>query len=235
MAYPRISPLVQKQYMNVNSFVVIEIIAKGEARFVSKKKKKVKNNIKFYIFKSSQKETEFLRFVKDEFDPFKYPTIGATYLAQTVALENRQVVKFEIWDTAGQEKYRSLAPLYYRGASAALVVYDITTRESFESAKWWINEVQTKEGKEVVIALAGNKLDLSANRQISIQEGQEYAKQNNFIFFETSAKNDTNVKDIFKSIAEEVPHRKKPTQKQGVVLEDDTSAAKSSQCTCELL
>ncbi|ETO19253.1 Ras family protein [Reticulomyxa filosa] len=176
-----------------------------------------------------------LRFVKDEFDPFKYPTIGATYLAQSVVLGNQQLVKFEIWDTAGQEKYRSLAPLYYHGASAALIVYDITSKESFDNAKWWVNEVQSKEGSHVVIALAGNKLDLSANRQVSTSEAQQYAQENKFIFFETSAKNDTNIKEIFKAIAEEVPHRQIPTQNQGVVLQEDTNTERKKKCACNLL
>merc|ERR1719408_820598 len=87
------------------------------------------------------KSSTVIRFVKDEFDEYRYPTIGATFLTQSVNLAD-YVVKFEIWDTAGQEKYRSLAPLYYRGAHAALVVYDITSRESFENAQSWVEEVQ---------------------------------------------------------------------------------------------
>merc|ERR1719249_349807 len=128
------------------------------------------------------------RFVKNEFLDFQQPTIGAAFLTQTVNLATHKV-KFEIWDTAGQEKYRSLAPLYYRGASAALVVYDITNRESFENARKWIEEVQTQEGGHVVIGLAGNKVDLAANRKVSTEEGAQFAKEKNFIFFETSAKN----------------------------------------------
>ena len=145
------------------------------------------------------KSSVVIRFVKNEFDQYKFPTIGATFLTQSVSVGD-YLVKFEIWDTAGQEKYRSLAPLYYRGASAALVVYDITNRESFENARKWIEEVQTQEGSHVVIGLAGNKVDLSANRKVSTEEGSEFAKQKNFIFFETSAKNSTNIKEIFQSI-----------------------------------
>ena len=145
------------------------------------------------------KSSVVIRFVKNEFDQYKFPTIGATFLTQSVSVGD-YLVKFEIWDTAGQEKYRSLAPLYYRGASAALVVYDITNRESFENARKWIEEVQTQEGQHVVIGLAGNKVDLSANRKVSTDEGSEFAKLKNFIFFETSAKNSTNIKEIFRSI-----------------------------------
>ena len=145
------------------------------------------------------KSSVVIRFVKNEFDQYKFPTIGATFLTQSVSVGN-YLVKFEIWDTAGQEKYRSLAPLYYRGASAALVVYDITNRESFENARKWIEEVQTQEGDHVVIGLAGNKVDLAANRKVSTDEGSQFAQEKKFIFFETSAKNSTNIKEMFRSI-----------------------------------
>ncbi|ETO06740.1 Rab5 [Reticulomyxa filosa] len=73
-------------------------------------------------------------------------------------------------------------------------------KESFDNAKWWINEVQTREGKHVVIALAGNKVDLEESRQITTQEGEQYANDNQFIFFETSAKTNANIKEIFKAV-----------------------------------
>merc|ERR1712087_570555 len=168
------------------------------------------------------KSSVVIRFVKNEFDQYKFPTIGATFLTQSVSVGN-YLVKFEIWDTAGQEKYRSLAPLYYRGASAALVVYDITNRESFENARKWIEEVQTQEGSHVVIGLAANKVDLAANRKVSTDEGADFAKNKNFIFFETSAKNSTNIKEIFRAIAEEVPKRQKPSKSKNIIVEPEPS------------
>jgi len=177
------------------------------------------------------KSSVVIRFVKNEFDQYKFPTIGATFLTQSVAVGD-YLVKFEIWDTAGQEKYRSLAPLYYRGASAALIVYDITNRESFDNARKWIEEVQTQEGPHVVIGLAGNKLDLAANRQVSTEEGEAFARENNFIFFETSAKNSTNIKEIFRAIAQEVPNKKPPKPKQGVVVEDEKNDTKEKCKVC---
>eukprot|EP01084_Bolivina_argentea_P298322 514067_1 len=120
------------------------------------------------------KSSVVISFVKNEFDQYKFPTICATFLTKSVSVGD-YLVKFEIWDTAGQEKYRSLSPLYYRGASAALVVYDITNRESFENARKWIEEVHIQEGKHVVIGLAGNKVDL-VNRKVSIDEAKQVAK-----------------------------------------------------------
>merc|ERR1712226_967651 len=102
-----------------------------------------------------------VRFAKGEFYEYQEPTIGAAFMTQTVSL-NDCVVKFEIWDTAGQERYKSLAPMYYRGAAAAVIVYDITSSDSFEKAKNWVRELQRQGNPEMIVALAGNKADLVA-------------------------------------------------------------------------
>jgi Ras-related protein Rab-5C len=150
------------------------------------------------------------RFVKNEFFEFQQPTIGAAFLTQTVALDD-YTVKFEIWDTAGQERYRSLAPMYYRGAAAALVVYDITDHESFTGAKTWIEELQRQGSADIVIGLAGNKLDLaSSKRQVSYEEAKAYADENGCIFFETSAKTGENVTSMFQAIAQKLPKNAAP-------------------------
>ncbi|XP_059457937.1 ras-related protein RABF1-like [Corylus avellana] len=79
-----------------------------------------------------------LRFVRGQFDPTSKVTVGASFLSQTIALQDSTTVKFEIWDTAGQERYAALAPLYYRGAAVAVVVYDITSPDSFTKAQYWV-------------------------------------------------------------------------------------------------
>ena len=92
----------------------------------------------------------------------------AAFLTQTVPVQDC-TVKFEIWDTAGQERYHSLAPMYYRGAAAAIVVYDITSLESFQRAKSWVKELQMQGSPDVVIALAGNKIDREDDREVSAE------------------------------------------------------------------
>ncbi len=114
------------------------------------------------------KSSLVLRFVKGQFLDFQDSTIGAAFLTQTVCL-NETTVKFEIWDTAGQERYHSLAPMYYRGAQAAIVVYDITNQDSFVRAKNWVKELQRQGNPDIVIALAGNKVDLEEERKISLE------------------------------------------------------------------
>ena len=119
--------------------------------------------------------------------------------------EAKATVKFEIWDTAGQERYRSLAPMYYRGAAAAVVVYDITKRDSFNGARSWIKELQKSRDMNVVIALAGNKCDMESKRRVEVEEAQAYAQENGLIFMETSAKENINVRNLFKEIALKLP------------------------------
>ncbi|KIK28610.1 hypothetical protein PISMIDRAFT_673682, partial [Pisolithus microcarpus 441] len=105
------------------------------------------------------KSSLVLRFVNNEFQPNKEPTIGAAFLTQKCRLEDR-VLRYEIWDTAGQERFHSLAPMYYRNAQAAVVVYDVTKASSLEKAKSWVKELQRQANPNIVIALAGNKIDL---------------------------------------------------------------------------
>ncbi|KAI0004169.1 GTP-binding protein ypt5 [Russula compacta] len=105
------------------------------------------------------KSSVVLRFVSNEFQANKEPTIGAAFLTQKCRLEDR-VLRYEIWDTAGQERFHSLAPMYYRNAQAAVVVYDVTKAASLEKAKTWVKELQRQANPNIVIALAGNKIDL---------------------------------------------------------------------------
>jgi len=102
------------------------------------------------------------RFVSNEFQANKEPTIGAAFLTQKCRLEDR-VLRYEIWDTAGQERFHSLAPMYYRNAQAAVVVYDLTKASTLDKAKSWVKELQRQGNPNIVIALAGNKLDLAAS------------------------------------------------------------------------
>ncbi|CAH7682532.1 rab family protein [Phakopsora pachyrhizi] len=151
------------------------------------------------------KSSLVLRFVQDDFQDYRESTIGAAFLTQTVKLNDSTTIKFEIWDTAGQERYKSLAPMYYRNANCAVVVYDITSSASLEKAKNWIRELQRQADAQIVIALAGNKSDLEERRQVSTEEAQKFAEEENLLFFETSAKDATNVTHIFSAIANKLP------------------------------
>jgi small GTP-binding protein len=150
------------------------------------------------------KSSIVIRFVKGQFSEYQESTIGAAFLTQTVPVQDC-TVKFEIWDTAGQERYHSLAPMYYRGAAAAIVVYDITSMESFHRAKSWVKELQRQGSPDVVIALAGNKIDREEEREVSAEESKQYADDNGLYFIETSAKTNVNVRELFLAIARQLP------------------------------
>ncbi|KAH7547862.1 hypothetical protein JRO89_XS14G0028800 [Xanthoceras sorbifolium] len=147
-----------------------------------------------------------LRFVRGQFDPTSKfmlctsalgVTVGASFLSQTIALQDSTTVKFEIWDTAGQERYAALAPLYYRGAAVAVIVYDITSPDSFNKAQYWVKELQKHGTPDIVMALVGNKADLQENREVSAQDGIDYAEKNGMFFIETSAKTADNINQLF--------------------------------------
>lgn len=154
------------------------------------------------------KSSVVLRFVNNEFQDNKEPTIGAAFLTQKCRLEDK-VIKFEIWDTAGQERFHSLAPMYYRNAQAAVVVYDVTKAPSLDKAKSWVKELQRQANPNIVIALAGNKVDLveeeSDARQVPTEEAKAYAEESGLLFFETSAKQGTGVQEVFTEIAKKIP------------------------------
>lgn len=177
------------------------------------------------------KSSLVLRFVRGQFFDYQESTIGAAFLTQTVAL-NDTTVKFEIWDTAGQELYHSLAPMYYRGAAAAIVVYDITSPDSFSRAKSWVRELQRQGNPNIVIALAGNKADLASKRKVDPDEAKQYAEENNIMFMETSAKTAANVNELFVQIARKLPKQPsepKPTTSQ-VKLNDPAKSPKANGC-----
>ncbi len=144
------------------------------------------------------------RFMYDSFDNAYQATIGIDFLSKTMYLEDR-TVRLQLWDTAGQERFRSLIPSYIRDSSVAVVVYDITDRASFLNTSMWIENVRAERGDDVVIMLVGNKSDLSEKRQVTKQEGEEKAEQENVVFIEASAKEGHNIKVLFRRLATQLP------------------------------
>eukprot|EP00243_Klebsormidium_subtile_P006037 TRINITY_DN2511_c0_g1_i1.p1 TRINITY_DN2511_c0_g1~~TRINITY_DN2511_c0_g1_i1.p1 ORF type:complete len:189 (+),score=20.05 TRINITY_DN2511_c0_g1_i1:364-930(+) len=133
------------------------------------------------------------RFMYDKFDNTYQATIGIDFLSKTMYLEDR-TVRLQLWDTAGQERFRSLIPSYIRDSSVAVVVYDVSNRQSFLNTARWVEEVRTERGSDVIIMLVGNKTDLVDKRQVSIEEGDAKAREFGVMFIETSAKAGFNIK-----------------------------------------
>jgi small GTP-binding protein len=147
------------------------------------------------------------RFYSGKFDDKYKITIGGAYLQKDVKLKNGDTLKLHIWDTGGQEKFRSMAELYYKDSVAAILVYDVSNKESLESLDYWINELRSKiDNTNYIISLAGNKCDLSNEiKELSYNQGKNFCKEKDVpIFYETSAKTGVGVKEIFTSLAQKI-------------------------------
>lgn len=153
---------------------------------------------------STGKTSILTRFMYDKFDSSYAATIGIDFLSKTLYLEDR-TVRLQLWDTAGQERFRSLIPSYIRDSSVAVIVYDISNRQSFQNVSRWVDEVRAERGSDVIIALVGNKSDLVDQRQVSIEEGDAKARELKVLFIETSAKAGFNVKSLMRRIAAALP------------------------------
>lgn len=141
------------------------------------------------------------RYVRNEFSIDSKSTIGVEFSTKTI-ITNDKTLKIQIWDTAGQERYRAITNAYYRGSVGIIIVYDITNRTSFYDVEKWRKEVFSFVDYHVPVILLGNKLDQSHLRDVSYQEGKEYATQNNMMFGEVSALNNTNINELLMSFAE---------------------------------
>ena len=139
------------------------------------------------------------RFTRNEFSLETKATIGVEFATRSVTVENK-VIKAQIWDTAGQERYRAITSAYYRGAVGAMLVYAINSRDSFNNAERWLNELRDNADRNIMIMLVGNKSDLKHLREVPTEEAKDFAKRHNLSFMETSALDSSNVQAAFKSL-----------------------------------
>ena len=142
------------------------------------------------------------QFTRGEFDPNVVTSISAQFISKlTYIAEYDKTIKFDIWDTAGQEKFRSLAQIFYKDAKAIILVYDITNLKSFEELKnYWYPKIKENCQSDIILGLAGNKDDLYENEQVSSQDAKKFADEIGAIYQKTSALNNTNIQFIFECI-----------------------------------
>ena len=192
---------------------------------------------------SSVGKTNILsKYISDEYDPDTQATIGVELSTKNYTFDNNEV-KVQIWDTAGQEKYRSITSSYYKGAHGCLLVYDITRKVTFENINKWLAEIKLSSNNEINMVLIGNKCDLEDKREVSIEEAQNKAKLLNMAFMETSALNGTNVEKAFNELVNNVYQNNKQIFHQdvniriddkdkGVEISQENNTEKKSEDVC---
>ena len=143
------------------------------------------------------------RYMKHTFQETYKCTIGVDFLMKSLII-NGKTVKLQLWDTAGQEKYKSMVSSYYRGANVALIIFDLTNHMSFDALPSWIENYYKNGPEQKNIILIGNKKDLEVERQVTQEEAETFAETNNMIYFETSAKDGENIDYVFNYAAEKL-------------------------------
>jgi Ras-related protein Rab-6A len=177
---------------------------------ISQRKEIPKYKIIFLGDQGTGKSCILNRFVEDKFDDNYQATIGLDFQSKNVKIDN-QDVHLLLYDTAGQEKFRSLIPMYTRDANIIILVYDITRKESFNHIPDWINGLTNVNFDNVIFALVGNKIDLDDKREVSKEEGIKLAEEKKCIFEEVSAKTAENFSELFyKQLFDEIVNKFKP-------------------------
>uniref|UniRef100_A0A6B2LLF8 Uncharacterized protein n=1 Tax=Arcella intermedia TaxID=1963864 RepID=A0A6B2LLF8_9EUKA len=152
-----------------------------------------------------------LRITGDVFSENFISTIGVDINVKSFEVDG-DIIKLQIWDTAGQERFRTITSSYYRGAHGVIVVYDVTNPQTFANVRNWYQDISRYAAENAHLVLVGNKCDLDQERKVSTQDGQHLAQQLNMTFFETSAKNSTNVSEVFLKLVTDLKEQIKSPQ-----------------------
>jgi small GTP-binding protein len=178
-----------------------------------------------------------LRYVRDIYDPETQSTLGVEFMTKIIETEKNRI-QLQLWDTAGQELFRSVTRGYYRGSAGALLVFDITNHDTFEHIGRWLHDVKEVARSDVVTVLIGNKCDLEAQRDVTRDEAEEFARANKMKYFETSAKTGGQIAEVIESIVAVIEkyvadgvYEVTPNPDEGQFLPDETQD-KPSGCVC---
>ena len=150
------------------------------------------------------KTSILLRYVDRIFREIYLITIGFDQRLKSIILKNGKSIKLQIWDTAGQDRFRAITKNYYKGAHGIILIYDVTYRNTFESIRNWISIISQEASEKITIYLVANKIDLENERKVEREEGENLAKELGLPFMEVSAKDGINVDEIFEDLVERI-------------------------------
>jgi len=168
------------------------------------------------------------RFITNEFATEVPPTLGAAFSSKEISIDSH-TVKLNIWDTAGQERYRGLAKMYYRDASAAILVFDLTQPKTFLSFPMWLQELHDNGPKNLALSVAANKADIDAVEEGVVEEARQWAESVGAAFHLTSAKTSLGVEQLFRSMAQRLVAGPAPRDSP-VQLRSTASQSKKPKC-----
>ena len=173
-----------------------------------------------------------LRFCDNSFQEAHLTTIGLDFRLKTINLSDNRKVKIQIWDTAGEDRFRSITRNYYKGAKGILLIFDVTDKDTFEHVRDWIERIHEESPEGITICLVGNKIDRNEERVISNEEGKKIAEEFNISYFETSAKSNIGVEEVFTHLVKEVDTLYMNEHKEEVVNKTLTTqkAKKKRKC-----
>ena len=169
------------------------------------------------------------RYADNTFQEEHMATIGLDFKIKSVNL-NGKIVKVQIWDTAGQDRFKSITKNYYKGAHGIILIYDVTKRKTFDNLKNWIDTIKEEVSDKVSVILVGNKIDNIDNRVVTTQEGQGIANEYNLQFYETSAKTGDNIDIAFNDLIKKVVEIFGKYEEKGQKLGNNNKKSKKKGC-----
>jgi small GTP-binding protein len=169
------------------------------------------------------------RYISNEFSKDHSATVGIDFFTKPIQVRDR-TVNFQIWDTAGQERFRSLIPFYIRDSSIAVIVYDVSSQQSFEEAKFWHKTVVNERGRDVLCILVANKNDLES--KVPLEVVQQFAKPLAIQTIETCAKTGQNVARLFKLVSECLPELEQAVKEPISVIAEPEEPPPKERCFC---
>ena len=145
-----------------------------------------------------------LRYCENSFQESHLSTIGLDFRLKTISLENNRKIRIQIWDTAGEDRFRSITRNYYKGAHGIVLIYDVTDQQSFQHIKDWVDKIKEESKEGVIIYLVGNKIDLIDKRIITNADGKKLSEEIKIKYYETSAKDSIGVNEVFENLVKDM-------------------------------